>query len=260
MDGYCIGPALWCPANLRNPLDLIQIVETLTCGWAFRVSKGAILAIDERDPLTGYPKFLDTGAPDIGVDPTEAAKYASEVGNRIMLANKSALDAYDYRRKGLRGKALDTGYEYEHDGTGWVLVDAQIAGRVNRSTTPSTFPSSGYTNVAANTFWTPSVARGFAAYDNGWTIPTTGRYWVSYEIRAAGSFLSGLSVNYSGSAPSLILATSSAVVQGVAAGTVSAPVSFSAGDVVRPYLLAATGTPAWAVSSGFFGIEWTGSD
>lgn len=90
------------------------------------------MAVNSYDPTTGRPIFVDTDAPDIKVDPTEAAKYAADVGTRIIRANLAALDAYGYKRKGLKGFALDTGYEYVHNGTAWVtasgfeLVSAQV--------------------------------------------------------------------------------------------------------------------------------------
>ncbi len=80
------------------------------------------MAVDSTDPTTGRPIFLDTGAPDIGVDPTEVGKYAADVGNRIVRADLAALEAYAHKRAGLSGHALDTGTDYDHTGTGWVPV------------------------------------------------------------------------------------------------------------------------------------------
>lgn len=80
------------------------------------------MAVNSNDPTTGRPIFVDTDAPDIKVDPTEAAKYAADVGNRIVRANLAALDLYAYKRAGLSGHALDTGVDYLHDGTGWIPV------------------------------------------------------------------------------------------------------------------------------------------
>jgi hypothetical protein len=218
------------------------------------------MAVNSFDPVTGSPRFVDTDAPDIKVDPQKAAEYAADVGNRIMRANLAALDAYPYKRKGLRGKALDTMIEYEHTGSSHVPVSARLVGRVKRSSSATTFPSSGYTNVAANTFWTADVNQGVASYNAGWTIPITSRYLVEYEIRATGSFLAGITVNYAGASPSLILTSTPAAVQGIAAATVSATVKLTAGDVIRPYLLASTGTPAWVENVGFFAFEWVGVD
>lgn len=78
------------------------------------------MAVDEYDPVTGRPIFKDTGAPDIGVDPTEVGKYAADVGNRIVRDNLAGLNAYPYKRQGLMGYAIDTKIDYIHDGTGWV--------------------------------------------------------------------------------------------------------------------------------------------
>lgn len=77
------------------------------------------MAVDDYDDTTGRPIFLDSGAPDTGVDPTAVGIYAAEVGNRIVKANLAALDAYAYKRAGLSGHALDTKLEYIHDGSGW---------------------------------------------------------------------------------------------------------------------------------------------
>ncbi|MEV4777434.1 hypothetical protein [Microbacterium sp. LWH12-1.2] len=80
------------------------------------------MAVDSYDATTGRPIFLDTGAPDTGVDPTAAGIYAADVGNRIVRANLAGLDAYPYERAGLAGHALDTDTDYVHDGSGWLRI------------------------------------------------------------------------------------------------------------------------------------------
>lgn len=80
------------------------------------------MAVNSYDATTGRPIFLDSGAPDIAVDPTEVGKYAADVGNRVVRANLAALNSYTYRRAGLMGHALDTKTDYVHNGTGWVKV------------------------------------------------------------------------------------------------------------------------------------------
>lgn len=80
-----------------------------------------------NDPTTGHPIFDATGAPDLGVDETEVAAYAADVGNRIVRANLAALEAYPYKRDGLLGYAKDTKAEYRHNGSGWVVA-SQKAG------------------------------------------------------------------------------------------------------------------------------------
>jgi hypothetical protein len=84
------------------------------------------MAADSRDPITGAYIFSDTGAPDIGVDPTLVSEQANDVGTRIIRANLTELEAYDYARAGLRGHALDTKTDYEHDGTSWRIVSAPL--------------------------------------------------------------------------------------------------------------------------------------
>ena len=77
------------------------------------------MAANGFDPVDGSPLFSDTDAPDIKVDPRAAAEYAADVGNRIVRADLAALDAYPYKRAGLKGYALDSKREYAHDGVGW---------------------------------------------------------------------------------------------------------------------------------------------
>lgn len=97
------------------------------------------MAVDSYDSTTGRPIFLDSGAPDTGVDPTEVGKYAADVGNRIIRANLAGLNSYAYKRAGLRGYAADTKFEYLHDGSGWVrvtTVKAVASGTVALTNTP----------------------------------------------------------------------------------------------------------------------------
>ncbi len=77
------------------------------------------MTVNHYDATDGHPIFDDLDAPDIKVDPTAAALYAAEVGNRIVKTNLAALDAYGYKRAGLSGRALATNAEYVHTGTAW---------------------------------------------------------------------------------------------------------------------------------------------
>lgn len=80
------------------------------------------MAVDSYDPTTGRPIFLDTGAPDIGVDPTAVGIYAADVGNYIIRDHYSELAAYPYQRAGLKGYTRLSGDEYIHTGAGWEIV------------------------------------------------------------------------------------------------------------------------------------------
>lgn len=82
------------------------------------------MVADSRDPSTGSYIFLDSGAPDIGVDQTLVSEQANDVGTRIVRADLTALNAYPYARSGLLGYAVDTDTEYRHNGTGWKVVSS----------------------------------------------------------------------------------------------------------------------------------------
>lgn len=207
--------------------------------------------------------------PDAGDDyalTTDLASTADTVQDAItalrggLFSNGGLMSARPaFGQEGRTYYATDTNVEWLDTGTSWVVKFARIRGNVNRSATATTFPAS-YTNVAANTFWTADVAEGIVAYNACWKIPLAGRYLVSYEIRATGAFLSGISINYALGSPTLYGTSSPQPVQGVAATTVSFTKKFALNDELRPYLLAASGTPSWTTGAGYFSIEWVGND
>lgn len=118
------------------------------------------MAVNSYDSTNGRPIFVDTDAPDIKVDPTEAAKFAADVGNRIVRADLAGLNSYTYKRAGLAGHALDTKTDYVHDGSGWVRVQrvqAEAAGvaTVAAATTTVNFPVGRFTVAPVITGLTP---------------------------------------------------------------------------------------------------------
>lgn len=77
------------------------------------------MAVDDGyDPVTGYPKFKDSGAPDVGLDPMEVARYAATVGNRIM-GTTTYLNNYAYKREGLAGYDTTLGVPVVYRGGAW---------------------------------------------------------------------------------------------------------------------------------------------
>lgn len=74
------------------------------------------MAVGSYDPTTGRPIFPDSGAPDVGVDPTAVGIYAAEVGNRIM-GTTAYLTNYAYRRDGLGGFDTTRGCPVIYRGT-----------------------------------------------------------------------------------------------------------------------------------------------
>lgn len=218
------------------------------------------MAVDSYNPVTGAPQFSGSGAPDIAVDPTEVAKYAADVGNSIIRANFAALDAYGYKRAGLRGVALDTGFTYEHDGSGWLLVRTDIFGRVTRADTSISMSTSAWVDTSPNANWSADTARGITPYNNGWVIPVSGRYQISYELRASGAFGAGVSVNLpTPSTTDVFLAMSAASIQGVIGFASNSGVfTLTAGDVVRLLAIRDSGTPSLSGLAGYWSVEWTG--
>lgn len=77
------------------------------------------MAVDSYDPVDGHPIFLDLGAPDIAVDPTEVAKYAGEVGNHPKGTTAQRL-AYPYAREGIFFSDTDLDTVFYHNGSGWL--------------------------------------------------------------------------------------------------------------------------------------------
>lgn len=124
------------------------------------------MAVGSYDATTGRPIFPDSGAPDVGVDPTEVGKYAAEVGNRIVKADLAALNAYAYKRAGLMGHALDTKTDYVHSGSGWVKVLQSAGGIISATTT-----AGGVVQVTHGMGKTP-IAVNATMVVNGPVIPT----------------------------------------------------------------------------------------
>jgi len=165
------------------------------------------LAVDSYDPTTGRPIFLDTGAPDIGVDPTAVGIYAASVGNRVVRADLAALVAYPYKRQGLEGHALDTKIEYVYDGAGW--VQAGPGPWVNAT------PASGWSVTAG---YQPQVRLdGQTVFIRGAVTITTGSFsallTVPAGFRPSGSRWVGQTHGSVSGATGMLLVDASGVLQ-----------------------------------------------
>lgn len=80
------------------------------------------MAYSSLDPVTGAPVFLSADAPDPGVNESQVAEYAAEVGTRL-IGTTAERTAYAYARDGLRWRDTTDGGEYEYRSGGWVLVN-----------------------------------------------------------------------------------------------------------------------------------------
>lgn len=152
--------------------------------------------------------------------------------------------------------------EFVYTGSAWVPASpGAIAIRVVRaSNTPAL--STAYVDLSASANWstaTPAAQnRGFAAYSNGITIPTTGVYRVGYSLASSASFLAGVTINKNTavSFADFEVIASADPVQNVSAMAASEEVRLAANDVLRLYAIAASGTPALSASVGSFYCEW----
>jgi hypothetical protein len=79
------------------------------------------MSASSYDSTTGHPIFLDGDAPDVAVNATQVAEYASRVGTRL-IGSAAERAAYPYVRDGLRWFDTDDDTEYQHDGSGWYPV------------------------------------------------------------------------------------------------------------------------------------------
>lgn len=148
------------------------------------------------------------------------------------------------------GYQVDMGVQYRYTGSAWRPAPRQFIGIATRTTTTPALNASTFTDLSANANWTG----GGTAYSNGWVVPFTGVYEVGWEINVAGAMVAGVTVNQSTSVAisDLLVQASADVIQGVGSAAVSAPISLVAGDVVRLFAIAGTGTPALRASLGRF--------
>lgn len=137
------------------------------------------MAYSSVDLTTGAPIFADGDAPDAAVNPTQAAAYAAQVGNRLIGSNSDMI-TYDYARKGLQWFNTTDDILYQHDGSDWKPIWSDW-----RAYTPTLTNCSGGT-VAA--FWRRDA--GSIEVSIRHTSPTiTGQPAYSLPVEAANSNL-----------------------------------------------------------------------
>ena len=207
----------------------------------------------------GEPVFSDTF--NLPGDLTAAVDYAKTFayargGTSV---ERQALPAAQ-RKTGMLWSETDTPLVWRDHGTtlGWKLLSGRVVAHAKRAATSTTFGTS-YLDLSSTTYWDQVTALGFEPYANGWKIPYTGRYLVSCELRANGTFLSGVAVNQANASnPTLQLVGTSSSVQTIAAVTSSGPITLNAGDVVRPYIVGVAASAGLRSSEGFFSVELLG--
>lgn len=143
---------------------------------------------------------------------------------------------------------------------GWYPVgEAKPYGRMNKSGQGGSISSTEYTDLSGNVYWTASDRLGFTAYNAGWTVPMTGMYRISTAVQANATILTGISINNT-SPPIAALRSrvSAPVLQNIAVASQSSEIELVAGQVVRLFALAITGTATWSADplGGYFNLEF----
>lgn len=180
---------------------------------------------------------------------TQTAPFTAPLGSPVPFRTTTEMNVWTPVKNQL-ALDLSTDVIYRYNGTGWrPIIGQQLAIATRTSTTPA-LNASTFTDLSANANWTG----GGSAYSNGWVAPFTGTYQVGWEIDVTGAMVAGVTVNKSTSVAitDLYVHASADVIGGVAAASATGLLSLTAGDVVRLFAIAGTGTPTLRASIGRF--------
>lgn len=141
-----------------------------------------------NDPIDGRPQFRDTDAPDIKLDPQQAADYAAEVGNRIV-GTTAYLDGYPFKRDGLAGYDTTRGSDVICRGGVWRRVVSYREFTLSRATMSDN--ATFFQAMAEETSLDTEPAFAFT-YTNtggnhGLLTPQAGVYMVSVTAHPGGA-------------------------------------------------------------------------
>ena len=215
-------------------------------------------AVDNAETATFNTAFAAVGTAFSGFTGTREIQT-------FVWADNAARTAQTGMTAGDEGYQTDTDTVYRYDGTSWNAAGSLLAtGRVVRSSSTPSVASGSYTNISANANWSTTAPaaqnEGFAAYSDGWTIPATGVYRVSFSLANVGNIgtLSGVSVNKSSG---IAYTDLFGLVSADPVGAVTAPVSsfeqhFTIGDVLRLFAYGDGGSPSLTASRGAFSVTW----
>lgn len=174
-------------------------------------------------------------------------------GGEVAFRTKTELDAWTTAVDGQTAYVIGDSQPYRWLGGKWVIPNPRIS--MQRSGTAATIGSSAYVNLAQDVLWTEYSRNGFAAFSGGIIAPESGLYLVSYRVRTSAiPILAGVTVN--NASPTTIdqlrlaAASGSAISSNLIAES-SGFVWMDAGQTLRLFGLAASGTPSWpAVATG----------
>lgn len=197
-----------------------------------------------------------------GTTITQTAPFTASAGGVVPVRNLTERDAGTWLESQVVWD-ISTDIEWTHDGSTWNAPYGSYLGRAVRASNTPTVANASFTDLSTTANWsttsTAGMVKNFASYSNGWTIPASGVYEVSYSIASSAGvgLLVGITVNDSSVVVGdLKFSSVASVVQSVASTTVTGQSYFAANDVIRLYALAASGTPALNASQGHFSVTW----
>lgn len=197
------------------------------------------------------------------ISATQAASIQAAFNKRqsyyYRWADVAARTAQTGMRVGDLGYQVDTNVEYQYSGTEWLPRFSQIYGTIARNTNAPTVSSAAYTNLSPNANWLTSGNsyrfQGMGAYNNGWTVPVSGLYRVSYSMEASSAnMLTAITINET-TVTTPQVGGSATAVQTLATVSASGIVFVPSGGVIRLFALAQTGTNTLTASRGAFSVE-----
>lgn len=198
------------------------------------------------------------------------ARFASAATRDAAYAKASAA----YRVQGAEAYRTDAGWLEQYYAlynsasnaagatpAGWYPTTNKPYARNIRSAISGSIGSSSYTDLSGSAYWTLQDRSGFAAYNAGWTIPVSGIYRVTTTVQASGNILTGISVDNTAPGLAALRARVTAPpVQSISIAAQTSDTDFVAGNVIRLFGLADSGTPVWSPDpyGGLFSLEFLG--
>jgi hypothetical protein len=219
----------------------------------------------------GEPQFSDLAAPDIGVDPGEAAKYAGIVGNRVSDTNAKRIAG---TIPGLSGKTpwvglewheTDTGLTYLRTASGWVLTGAYPKPSVRVRTTTAQ-ATSGTLGASKPVVWdvedhaTVSSVHSTTTNTSRFVAPIAGLYTVKATLsNASTSFAIGVGFSKNGTpvAGTKTWCPPSAATFGIA--TAATDVLLNAGDYIEVVSYGGAASLSLTVADCSASFTWLGN-
>ena len=235
------------------------------------VVQGTAAASPTAPSLAAYPGAIELArilvpagvtATNSGTTITQTAPFTAMAGGVVAFRTTTERDAGTYI-EGQLGWLIDSNTMWSYTGSQWSAMSDALVCRVTRASNAPTVSSVSPSDLSANANWvttSPGQNVGFAAYSSGITVPVAGVYRVGYSLvsQANIALLTGVTVNKNAAVgyTDFKVPLSSTPVGSVVGATASDEILLAAGDVLRPYALAASGTPALVASMGDFYASW----